>query len=405
MKTPITQSLLLIPILGILLATGCAQMPPHRTEYSQCTQSIDATRSCPNSSLYNVTNGSHSATLAVFEFDDQGYLATDRTLYEKNMQDLRTLHKTHGVLMVLFAHGWKHNADQDDGNIIEFEKALLDIETQDNQICEKLKCKNRKTVGVYLGWRGLSATINPFKQLSFWNRKSRAHRVGQDGVPGLLADLDILQDRNEPAAGDISRFIIIGHSFGGALTYSAVHQRLVSDLERPRKKPPSDGTILRNVADLIILVNPAFEAARFQDIHKRASTHKFPKRHMPILAVFTSEADLATKRAFPLGRGLSTIFTKYNLNYPEQAKANQTALGHYKPFVTHRLDLYKSNESIGPSLSRILTKACNWDHFQDGEVHEWSTNGTTLSRLPHMQKEGQIANPYLNVQVDEKVIC
>lgn len=392
----------LIGVLSAVALVSCAPIAPYRTQIKPCVQIPESgNRRCVDTAFYEVaaaTEGLPGAQMAIVEFDDQGYLMRP-DLYAQVMGAVERQHGETGALVILFAHGWKHNASSNDGNLIDFEKLLLELAQGDEQICKDKACAGRRTIGVYLGWRGLSATTNPFKQLSFWNRKSRAHRVGQDGATALLADLDVIQDRNRPEVGDVNRLVFVGHSFGGALVYTAVQQRLLADLSRPNHR----GTVSRNVADMIILVNPAFEAARYQEMHRRADDHDFPLGHHPVLAVFTSESDQATKKAFPLGRGLGTLFTKYNPDYPDQAEANTTTLGHYEAFFTHRMEPFASG-SHAKTRVRLVDKSCGWERFQNGATHTWTTDGVSLNRLERMQVDGQVANPYMVVQVDEEVI-
>jgi len=54
--------------------------------------------------------------------------------------------------------------------------------------------------------------------------------------------------------------IIVGHSFGGMVVYSALAQSLI---EAASSIAPHVGT---RFADLVLLVNPAFEAVRYLPI-------------------------------------------------------------------------------------------------------------------------------------------
>lgn len=338
--------------------------------------------------------------LGFVEFDDQGALH-DPSLKDAVINRIDALAQQQSVLMVVFAHGWKHNASADDPNVVDFANVLSRIAYYDEMVCAHRSCAGRQVIGVYLGWRGLSATTEPFKEISFYSRKSRAHRVGTDGAVEVLAQLAKIKAIKRTGQGNDNQLIVTGHSFGGALIYSAVQQQLVRDTAFP-----ANGLIPRSSANLIALVNPAFEAARFATLERRARTLEHARNQRPILAVFTSRSDTATKIAFPLGRGLSTSLQQHVSK--EQARQNRTALGHYMPFVTHDLDL-KQDPAMGDDqtvqMRAFQDIGCDWQNFQFGATHVWRLGELELSRRPHMQQGSQAQNPIYNVSVDAAIIA
>lgn len=348
------------------------------------------------------TDGDHSARpahpvhIGFVEFDDQGALYRP-DLKEAVVARVRTMAKDHPLLILVFAHGWKHNAAASDTNVTDFANVLRSIAVADERVCTGLPlCRDRHVVGIYLGWRGLSASLEPFKELSFWTRKGRAHRVGTDGAMEILADLkkiDALQKGNH--------LVLVGHSFGGALIYTAIQQQLMRDTAFL-----NTGSVARTAADLIVLVNPAFEAARFAALERRARTMEHSRTQRPVLAVFTSRDDVATRSAFPIGRTLGTLFEHHSS--AGQRHENRTALGHHAPFVTHNLDLSPtvSTSSQGQlQLSGFENYACGWQNFQSGATDVWSLGDIQLQRRMQMQTGTQRQNPYLNVSVDPGIIA
>lgn len=62
-------------------------------------------------------------------------------------------------------------------------------------------------------------------------------------------------------------------------------------------------------ADLVVLINPALEAARYATLSEMPNERRrYFESQLPVLAVLTSEDDDATGLAFPLGRWFSTLF-------------------------------------------------------------------------------------------------
>src|SRR4029453_9749800 len=78
------------------------------------------------------------------------------------------------------------------------------------------------------------STVEPAKELTFWSRKHTAHVIGDNG--GVTAVIERLrtivkESRGEgrPAPEGTS-LLMVGHSFGGALLYSAVATSLNADV-------------------------------------------------------------------------------------------------------------------------------------------------------------------------------
>lgn len=394
----------LLPTLLLCVAiSGCAQITPYRTELKPVSDpciAVNTPSECKRDALYFVKTSppetDDDIPIGIIEFDDQGALQS-RTYKDEIMNRMRGLTEEHGTLTVVFAHGWLNNASPENENLAHFQTMLKGIATADREICENRSCAGRKVVGVYLAWRGMSATVQPFKSLSFWNRKSRAHRVGQDGATEVLAELAKMKAGSSTAAKRKSRLILMGHSFGGALMYSATQQLLMKDTAFVSGAGKS---VPRTAADLVILVNPAFEAARFTSLHEKAAAMNFPETQSPVLAIFTSETDSATKKAFPLGRHLSSLFTKYNPGRPEQAKLDRTAIGHYPGYQTHVLCLRDKDADLATRTNSV----CEWERFREGETDTWNLGRVLLERKDPVMKKNQRMNPYYNVVVDDAII-
>jgi len=392
-----------IALLVAAVATcGCAPNAAYRTRVAPVGEACDFASGTCESDVWQRLPPANSpgpaprnpVSLGFVEFDDQGQLR-DRALKDALISHVRAEADAHPLLIVVFAHGWKHNASASDSNVADFGKLVQRIAAEDEKACAGHSCADRHVVGVFMGWRGLSASVEPFKELSFWTRKSRAHRVGSDGAMEVLAELKKID-----GGDDLGRMIIVGHSFGGALIYTAVQQQLMRDTEFLNR-----GSVARNAADLIVLVNPAFEAARFHALNRRAAAMTHPDSQRPIFAVFTSTNDTATGNAFPVGRTLGTLFQSHVSD--EQRRENRTALGHYVPFQTHDLNLTRAAGNDTQSLLQLSTWSdygCAWQAYQAGTTDVWSLGDLALSRRPAMQTEGQRHNPFYIVSVDPGII-
>lgn len=250
---------------------------------------------------------------------------------------------TDGGTVIVYVHGWHHSAQMSDEHIPYFEKLIASA-----------KQEKGNAIGLYVGWRGDSIDVKEWPILSyaltFWDRKATAHDIGYGGgVTELFQQLSTIR-ANAP---EDARLVIVGHSFGGAIVYSAAEQLLKKQIcrdaelaydseseacvkiEYQQKESPNGGEF-NAVADLMVLLNPAFEAKRLQSLYSLARKHEYPPTLPPRLVMITTTADKATRYAFPLGRWLGTAF-----RWPpgKESALNRTAIGHYRPFATHQLIL------------------------------------------------------------------
>ena len=88
-----------------------------------------------------------------------------------------------------WVHDRKNNAAYDNENVEMFRAELTELGKAEQNQSGPDQHPPRKIVGVYAGWRGLSAKWEPFKELSFWERKNTAHKIGYGAMTEPLADL------------------------------------------------------------------------------------------------------------------------------------------------------------------------------------------------------------------------
>lgn len=67
---------------------------------------------------------------------------------------------------------------------------------------------------------------------------------------------------------------MIGHSFGGLILYSAVSGSLTEGLMADADRREA-GLQMFRFADMVVLLNPAFEATRYTPSHRIATTRKY----------------------------------------------------------------------------------------------------------------------------------
>ena len=404
--------------LAALALSGCVAHQQYRTLYERCELASDvADAPCEQHALQVRTDGGRQRYLLGFiEFDDQGQV-WDRRQMTTVLDTITEESASKELLIVVFVHGWKHSAAPDDDNINTFRKALAGLSAADAQVRSSSAAPQRQVVGVYLGWRGGSVSVPGVKELTFWERKNTAHKVGHGSVTEVLSRLELIKETKNFLENDNdTRLVVVGHSFGGAVVYAAVGQLLGNRFVHT-KGPVGEQSNVAGYGDLVVLINPAFEAMLFSSLSDMSSERgTYFDTQLPVAAVLTSEDDNATKYAFPLGRWFSTLFEK---THPMQRRnavagqvetvdgdsANRTAVGHFEPYRTHTLaptEQRKREEVLAADPSQVAATSerasIKWADDQPGSVIPFGA--VTLTRSA--TSAGR--NPYIVAYVDKELI-
>lgn len=333
--------------------------------------------------------------LAFVEFDDQGWFA-DRKQMEALFMLLDRLERDASArpgrgghpLIFLYAHGWKHNASACDNNVVCFSRLLERMDILEQHRNEALppgatSAPPRPVVGVYVGWRGLSLDAGALSNVTFWSRKATAERVGRGGVKELLTRLEnYRRARNRGHDDDKTQLIVAGHSFGGAVIYSALSHALMEQasitnrFDAPdcrqihRRKTRPDGVLCYDTAtsfgDVVVLVNPAFEGTAYEPLFHVATNRCYPPWQRPVMLTVTSEGDDATGIAFPLGRKVSTLFE--HRGSPAQGDSIVKTVGHAARYETHRL---KWKGETPPEQREQKHQSCSCPYLDSTEDFDW----------------------------------
>ena len=250
-----------------------------------------------------------------------------------------------GVILVTFIHGWKHDAHPNDSNLESFRHALQRAATEVPVIAGG----SRRLIGLFIGWRGASSRFEGIDTVSFWDRKAVAEEVGSGSVTELLLNLDQIDYLNPNNV-----LVVVGHSFGGAITVSALTDVLMQRIVQVREsheyqnggRPP-----IRGVGDLILILNPAIEANQALLLVEAARGHHYSEFQSPLFVSLSTDADWATHYTFPLGQVIGLVNWRqtdlerdyyYDRETGEELVMKEehldtTTVGNFAPFLTHRL--------------------------------------------------------------------
>ena len=380
-------------IIAIVLSlSACISHQRYRTESGLCI-SANPLDECAQHSLqvFQSPNAiDEKYHLGFVEFDDQGQL-WDREQLREVIGQVNTLAANQDLLMVVFVHGWKHSAQAGDSNISSFRESLRRLSALESAMSTKTGVPSREVVGIYLGWRGGSVSLPGLKELTFWERKNTAHKVGRGGATELLSRLELVQKtKRAQALADgkphRTRFVVVGHSFGGALVFSAMSEILENGFVQTHG-PDAVVSDTVGFADLVVLINPAFEAARYATLSDMANERRrYFESQLPVLAVLTSEDDDATGMAFPLGRWFSTLF---------ETERDAQRLN---PVAGENEVIEQGGFSASTAVQTFVAASKGWEADKPGSRIPFE--GAVLERTD--SSAGR--NPYLNIRVDGELI-
>lgn len=198
----------------------------------------------------------------------------------------RTLPADKSLAVVTFIHGWHHNASWSSENFRNFQRSMDCLnwgadgdkflypnppKARNELVCEHIQEGNIRYIGVYVGWRGESLRVpgNAFRFLQAVNfpfRRLGGERMAQseDLYDALTAVTTAARATPHPA-----KTIVVGHSFGGLILSRLSARHLIGACPQIPSGTTSNaflGTCHREIADLLVLMNPADNAVRSTDL-------------------------------------------------------------------------------------------------------------------------------------------
>jgi len=300
-----------LPVILTLLTLwfgGCTQFGPYHAN----------TPENPSASLILGPDGPYK--IAVVEFGENG-MAQDTSQLEA-ARSLIVDTKAEDPLVIVYVHGWQNNADSAD--VCKFEH-FIDVLSKN----EEISSNHLKVIGVYLAWRGKSLNIDYVNTATFWGREQSAHGVANAVAPiknprALYTLRDAVEQLGEAVRQKKSQYhrqgvgpraVLLGHSFGALV----LEESISKDIE----KAAEEGSGNAIVWDLAITLNSANDSQNSRQILQNFDTlyrhvgnryvsiqdpsKSFPDYRTALISV-TSETDLATGLAFPVGSWLGGLF-------------------------------------------------------------------------------------------------
>jgi hypothetical protein len=367
--------------------------------------------------------------LGVLEITDDGLVnpAQKEQVFDMVREDLA---RPNEMLLVVFVHGWHHGPHVCDRDLACFRRVMERLATS-----KELKARNSTVTGVYIGWRGESIRTKPWNNLSFWDRKNTAQHVGRTGGKEVMLELDAMYAEAKEK-GKTATMVTVGHSFGGALVFSAMKGLATGDaagiipnttLEQTYRIVRAEGNrveadktgvkaLRARLGDLVVLVNPAIEADQYKPFHAdlpksdtggyRPPPDKdkpYDQSQLPVLLAIASTADDAVGVAFPAGRWVAAV-KDIDIAFD---RSKRTGMGHYEPHLTHKLTYPEKEFEETPRQCGCPKNFDSPVNISDKPLNLHTTEVQDFGDLeltPQHPETWDVHSPYLVVQTNAGVM-
>ena len=310
------------------------------------------------------------------ELDDAGYLAQPEQAYSM-LEDVAHHLTQSDTVVVMYVHGWMHNAHEDDQDVACFATLLQAMATVQRR-------QGHLVHGVYLGWPGVVYDDPTLQRLAFAGREWAADRLGEsEHVRWLLQQMHALKSRYPEHR---LRLAIVAHSLGARLLYRAL------------RDAAQQGMV--DLADIVLVVNPAVAAA------EAYQPWMFGRQQgRPRFVMATSERDEVLSREFFWAKTMGALLWG---EFDQQHWDGLQAVGLGDALVTHDLRLHGTFDPLpgpcqpqGASASRAMrsSESDNYWHIDKLDEHGASLYTTALVARQ------RVMNPsVMVVKVDGQII-
>jgi len=177
--------------------------------------------------------------------------------------------------------------------------------------------------------------------------------------------------------------------------YNAVAQLSIHSSQLAHPGSGGDFAPFDAAGDLVLLVNPAFEAQLFtalDGLNRRPYT--FAAAQRPLLVSISAENDAATGKAFPIGQFLGRTWNT----------KRRITLGNYRQYQTHTLRPAGSVTLAAAGDSARRAPAGAWfDHFCNAAATRVCLEHLDASGLPPAQ-EKVLGNPFIVAKASKTLV-
>ncbi|WP_233383346.1 hypothetical protein [Methylobacterium sp. C25] len=232
--------------------------------------------------------------------------------------------------VIVFIHGWRHDARIGDGNVADLRLYAAHAARVLQERCQiEASACDTKVTAIYVGWRGARVDEQGLKErfgdtvggflgnlsagATLFDRKPVSEAIAPAAVSALRTLESVLapplgHKPDDPRARN--KMLVVGHSLGGNMLATGLKEDLVKAVRRHKL-----GQVMPPVlGNLVLLINPASEATKWtaiqREVWSRVATHAdsntplsevqrdtgfFPAAQRPVMVSMTAAL------AFPAG--------------------------------------------------------------------------------------------------------
>jgi hypothetical protein len=308
--------------LGLLFVLALPIQPTTAQSWSQV---LTVSRAASTMGCDSLEANDQRFVIGTVEFNDSGTLRGTRSLH--SISDCIRLSRRinpNGAVVVVFVHGWNHNAqwdaraDSGDTHLGYFRRVLTGLALREAERYTEAGAAGRTVVGVYFGWNGLA----PGGLASFAGRYDVAERIGRaaSSREALHAIVRAAKDTVGQRSHVDSPLLVAGHSMGAFIVQSMI----TASLERPTtdalwRRPADTERCVRVLSgdravsfpDLVLLFEPATTSRMAEALQQRLIASQIRRvlscngRHFeaPVVISVTSASDWTTKWPLRIATG------------------------------------------------------------------------------------------------------
>jgi hypothetical protein len=219
--------------------------------------------------------------------DGNSIILGQYSVLEKHFRD----HSSNFV--IAFVHGWRHDATIGDDNVANARTYAAHAARFFAERCASNETRycGVTVTAIYIGWRGARVSESRLKRElgafgewlgtltaipTLFDRKPVSEEIGPSVVTALRGLNNLLISKGQ----GINKMIVFGHSLGGNMLMATMKDYLMKMVERYQpgnSQRPAKELLRSPVGDLVVLINPASEAANWTAV-QRSVWNRIPYR-------------------------------------------------------------------------------------------------------------------------------
>ena len=348
--------------------------------------------------------------LAFIEVDDQGELWSFPQVLAADQLIRGASAYPNGVILNVFIHGWQHNAAPKDENVAGFDRC-----SRRSTALERTRAgaTARRTVGVYIGWRGMSIAAR-----GCWRRSRSSRACAAPGAWGDSGHRDPLSAAarrpRQPQQHHGRDRALLRWPRPGVGAVAGVRRRASAAVAQDLHE-------VNFPADLVLLSTrrrrrsrPSSSSTSSSDTTSSSSARDAEGRvyEVPLVVSMTSTADITTQALFPIGMRFKGIGNEFRAYGPDscgrgrQADYFRHTAGHERALHSHLVDVEPVSTAAKADTVNVdsAIRRIGYRYDPVTRMQTWSGDGEKLRYEIHQNPRSWNDTPYWIMEVPPAIL-